>query len=94
MNLSIQSHIVNKNVNYISMQKNSFKGKFLTPEAFAAEEEVIKRINALPKNIFLECAEFVKFCKSIDITPRISGALKKRLAEARQRNINSKSFIA
>ena len=94
MNLSIQRcRVMNTNPNILT-QKPSFKGRFLTPEAFAAEEEIIKKINTLPQNIFLECAEFVKFCKSIDITPKISGAIRKRLVEVRQPNISSKSYIA
>ena len=94
MNLLIQNQVINRNANCILIQKNSFKGKFLTKKAFAAEDEIVKKINTLPQNIFLECVEFLKFCKSIDITPKISRALKKRLIEARQTNVNSKSFIA
>ena len=94
MNLSIQHNVMTKNANYISIPKNSFKGTFLTKEAFAAESKIIEQINNLPKNVFLEFAEFVKFCKSIVITPKINGVLKKRLVEVRQANINSKSFIA
>lgn len=94
MNLSIQSYAINNNSSSILMQKNSFKGKYLTPEAFAAEEEIIKKINKLPQNVFLECAKFVRFCHSIDITPRITGALRRRLVEVRQTNVNSKNFIA
>ncbi|MEE3349811.1 MAG: hypothetical protein VZR09_07205 [Candidatus Gastranaerophilaceae bacterium] len=92
MNLSVQNHIMN-NTNYTSIQKTSFKGKFLTPKAFAAEAEVIERINTLPKNVFLECSKFTKFCKSIDITPKINRALKNRLVEVRQTKVGSKSFI-
>ena len=92
MNLSVQNHIMN-NTGYNSIQKTSFTGKFLTPKAFAAEAEVIERINTLPKNVFLECSEFVKFCKSIDITPKINRAIKNRLTEVRQTNLGSKSFI-
>lgn len=92
MNLSVQNHIINS-TRYASIQKTSFKGKFITQKAFDAEPEVIERIKTLPKNVFLECSEFVKFCKSIDITPRISTALTKRLAEVWQTNSCSKSFI-
>ncbi len=93
MYLSIQSNMVNKNTNYTLKSKVSFKGKFLTPEAFAAENKIIEKIKTLPNNIFLDSAEFTKFCKSIDITPKINGAITKKLIEVRQTKMNSKSFI-
>lgn len=92
MNLSIKHNIMNRNTNYILIQKTPFKGKIITPEAFAAEPEIIRKIKTLPEKIFLESAEFLKFCKSINITPKISRAIKKRLAEVRQ--VNSKSYLA
>ena len=83
MNLSIHSHI-KSNTNYALMQKTTFKGKLLKPSAFAAEPEVIARIKKLPNNVFMDSIAFTKFCKSIDITPKISRAITKRLAEVRQ----------
>ena len=84
MNLSIQD--INKNNNYtiIKMPKMAFKGNYLKPEAFAAENEIIEKIRTMPDNIFKEQVEFLKFCKSIDITPKISRVITKRLAEVRQ----------
>ena len=93
MNLSVQNNIMNKNTNYTLLQKRSFKGKYLTPEAFAVESEIINKIKTLPNNIFLDYSEFLKFCKSIDITPKISRAITKRLAEVRHVNKNFKSFF-
>ena len=83
MNLSVQNYIMN-NTHCNLIQKTAFKGKYLTSKAFAKEPEVLEKIKTLPKNVFIEQAEFLKFCKSIDITPKISGAITKRLAEVRQ----------
>ena len=43
----------------------------------------------MPENIFKEKAEFLRFCKSINITPNISRAIKKRLTESRQPKTDS-----
>ena len=93
MNLSIQN--INKNTNYtmIRTQKITFRGYYLKPEAFAAEHEIVEKIKTMPDNIFKEQAEFLKFCKSIDITPKICSAIKKRLTEVWQAKSSSKSFI-
>lgn len=97
MKLSVQSHIMKNNANYTLIQKTNFKGGKLTSKAFAAEAEILENIKTLPKNVFLEQEEFLKFCKTIDITPKISSAIKKRLAEVRQVMVCSsniqKSFI-
>ena len=92
MNLSIHSHI-KSNTNYALMQKTTFKGKLLKPSAFTAEPEIIERIKTLPQNVFLDSVTFLKFCKSIDITPKISQAIKRRLTEVWQTNASSRSFI-
>ena len=92
MNLSIQSHMMSNN-NRVLTQRTTFKEKFLTPSAFAAEPEVIARIKKLPNNVFMDSIAFTKFCKSIDITPKISQAITKRLSEVWQAKASSKSFI-
>ena len=83
MNLSVQNHIMN-NTHYNLIQRTAFKGKYLTAKAFAKEPEVLEKIKTLPQNVFKEQAKFTKFCNSIDITPRITGAINKRLAEVWQ----------
>ena len=85
MNLSIQN--INQNTNYtmIRTPKMTFKGYYLKPDAFKAESEIIGKIRTMPDNIFKEKDEFLKFCKSIDITPKISRIIKKRLVEVRQK---------
>ena len=84
MHLTIQN--INKNTNYaiIKAPMVPFKGYYLTPDAFRAEGAIIEKIKTMPDSVFKEKNEFLKFCKSIDITPKISVALKKRLAEVRQ----------
>ena len=84
MNLSIQN--INKISNYaiVRKPKTTFKGYYLKPEAFTAESEIVEKIKTMPDNIFKEKTEFLKFCKSIDITPKISRAITKKLAEVRQ----------
>ncbi len=77
----------------IRTSKMTFKGYHLKPEAFSAEREIVEKIRTMPDNIFKEQAEFLKFCKSINITPKISSAIKHRLAEVWQTKANSKSFI-
>ena len=57
-----------------------------------AEREVVEKIKTMPDNIFKEQAEFLKFCKSIDITPKISSVIRNRLAEVWQAKVGSKSF--
>ena len=93
MNISIQN--INKNTNYnmIRTPKMNFRGYHLKPDAFMAEREIAEKIRTMPDNIFKENAEFLKFCKSIDITPKISRAITKKLAEVWQANAGSKSFI-
>ena len=93
MSLSIQN--TNKVTNYtmIRTPKKTFKGRHLKSDAFAAEHEIVEKIKAMSDNIFKEQAEFLKFCKSIDITPKISRAIKNRLTEVWQVKANSKSFI-
>ena len=93
MNLSIQH--INKNTNYkmIRTPKMTFRGYHLKPEAFMAEREIVEKIKTMPDNIFKEQAEFLKFCKSIDITPKISSVIKNRLVEVWQVKASSKSFI-
>ena len=93
MNLSIQNTINNTNYSMIRTPKMTFKCYHLKPEAFIAEGKIVEKIKAMPDNIFKEQAEFLKFCKSIDITPKISRAIKNRLAEVWQAKANSKSFI-
>lgn len=93
MNLSIQNHIMNKNTNYTLIQGTTFKAKTLTRKAFAAEPEVIEKIKTLPNDVFIDLAKFLKFCKSIDITPRITGAINRRLAEVRQAKADSDNVI-
>lgn len=93
MKLSVQNHTMN-NTNYALIHKTAFSGKTLTPKAFAAETEIIEKIKSLPRNVFEEKTEFLKFYKSIDVTPKISRAMTKRLAEVRQANAGStKSLI-
>lgn len=92
MNLSIHSHI-KSNTNYALMQKTTFKGKPLKPSAFAAEPEIVEKIKTLPNNVFMDSVAYLKFCKSIDITPKISQAIKKRLTEVWQANSSSRGFI-
>ena len=84
MNLFIQN--INKNTNYAMMRtpKMTFNGYHLKPDAFTAEHEIVEKIRTMPDNIFKERAEFLKFCKSIDITPKISRVITKRLVEVRQ----------
>jgi len=84
MNLSVQKYIMN-NTRYTPIQNTTFKGKFLTQKAFAAESEIVEKIKTLPNKVFLEYSEFTKFCKSIDITPKINRAIKNRLLEVRQK---------
>ena len=93
MNLSIQH--INKNTNYtiIRASKMTFREYHLKPEAFMAEREIVEKIRTMPDNIFKEQDEFLKFCKSINITPKISRAITKKLAEVWQVNASSKSFI-
>lgn len=94
MNLSIQNHhMMNKNTTYRFIQKTAFKGKYLTSDAFSREFEIIEKIKSLPNNVFEEKSEFVKFCKSISITPNIYGAIKKRLSEVRQVKLGSDNAI-
>jgi len=77
MNLSIQN--ITKNTNYamIRTSKVTFKGYYLTPDAFRAEGAIIEKIKTMPDSVFKEKNEFLKFCKSIDITPKISHAITK-----------------
>ena len=84
MHLIIQN--INKNTNYamIRAPKMTFKGYHLKPEAFRAEGVIIEKIRTMPDNVFKEKNEFLKFCKSIDITPKISHAITKKLVEVRQ----------
>ena len=93
MILSIQH--MNKNTNYTKIRtpKTTFRGYYLKPEAFMAEREVVEKIITMPDYIFKEQTEFLKFCKSIDNTPKISRAIKNRLAEVWQGNASSKTFI-
>ena len=84
MSLSIQT--INKNTNYamIRTPKITFKGYHLKPDAFRAEGEIVEKIKTMPDSIKKKKDEFLKFCKSIDITPKISRAITKKLAEVRQ----------
>ena len=93
MNLSVQN--ISKNTNYtmIRTSKITFKGYHLKPEAFTAEREIVEKIRTMPDNTFKEQAEFLKFCKSIDITPKISIAITKKLAEVWQTKASFKSYI-
>ena len=88
MNLSVQNYVINKNTNYtvVQLPKTGFKGKFLTSKAFAAERKMIEKIKTMPNNIFEEWAEFLKFCKNIDIIPKISGVKNKRLTSVHNKN--------
>ena len=92
MNLSIHNHILS-NTNYALIKKITFKEKILSQNAFTAEPEIVERIKTLPQNVFMDSVTFLKFCKSVDITPKISRAIKNRLAEVWQTNASSKSFI-
>lgn len=88
MNLSVQNYVINKNTNYtvVHLPKTGFKGKFLTSKAFASERKVIEKIKTMPNNIFEKWAELLKFCKNIDIIPKISGVKNKRLATVHNKN--------
>ena len=68
----------------IRTSKVTFKGYYLTPDAFRAEGAIIEKIKTMPYSVFKEKNEFLKFCKSIDITPKISHAITKKLVEVRQ----------
>lgn len=91
MNLSIQNNKISNNRS--QMQRITFKARMLTPSAFAKEPEIVERIKILPQNVFMDSAAFLKFCKSIDVTPKISREIKKRLVEIWQAKASSKSFI-
>lgn len=88
MKLSVQNYKMSK-TNHTLIQKPALKGKTLTPKAFAAETEIIEKIKSLPRYVFVERTEFLKFYKNIGITPKIYRAITKRFIEVRQTKVNS-----
>lgn len=61
------------------MSKINFKSNMI-PDTFVSEQEIIKKIKTMPRETLEERQAFIKYCKSIKLTPQISAAINERLA--------------
>ena len=75
------------------ISKINFKGNVI-PDTFVSEQEIINKIKTMPRKTLEEREAFIKYCKSIKITPQISAAINERLANIeKEAKIESVAYI-